>query len=62
MSVEDNVEWAILGETFINDVEELFSYVGFDAGVPWEVVPGGVSLAVSLAVSWWCLGELWVVC
>ena len=51
----------ILKETFIDDVEKLLSYVGFDAGVPWGVVPGGASFAVTLAVSWRCLGGLWVV-
>ena len=32
--------------------------VGFDAGVPWGVVPGDVSLAISLSVPSWCLGRL----
>lgn len=41
------MEWVILRETFIDDVEKLLSYVGFDAGVPWGVVPGGASFAVS---------------
>ena len=39
MPVEDLVKWVILRETVVNDVEELPSYVGFDAGVPWGVVP-----------------------
>lgn len=52
------MKWVVLREAFINDVEELPSYVGFDAGVSWRVVPGDVSLAISLAVSQRCLGGL----
>ena len=58
MPIEDLVKWVVLREAFINDVEELPSYVGFDAGVPWRVVPGDVSLAISLAVSQRCVGGL----
>ena len=62
MPVEDLVKWVILRETVVNDVEELPSYVGFNAGVPWGVEPGDVSLAVSLLVSSRYLGVLRVVC
>ena len=42
MPVDDLVKCVILRETFVHDVEELSSYVGFDAAVPWGVVPGDV--------------------
>ena len=35
MPVDDLVKCVILRETFVHDVEELSSYVGFDAAVQW---------------------------
>ena len=43
--VEDLVKRVVLWETFVFDVKELPSKVGFDAGVPWGIVPCDVALA-----------------
>ena len=58
MPVDDLVKCVILRETFVHDVEELSSYVGFDAAVPWGVVPGDVFWRFLLRF----LVGVWVIC
>ena len=48
MSVEDLVKRMLFWETFVHDVEEFPSQVGFDSRIPRSVVPCDV--AGSLAV------------
>ena len=58
MSVEDFIEWVVLGEAFIYDEQKFPSQVGLDIAVPCRVVPGDLSFP-GFALSC-CLLCLWI--
>ena len=69
MSVEDLVKGMIFWETFVDDVDEFSSQVGFDSRIPRRVVPcdvaGSLAVLCVCAVVRWVIGEfkgLTVVC
>ena len=65
MSVEDLVKGMLLWETFLHDVEEFPSQVGFDWRIPRRVVPcdvaGSLAVLCVCAVLRWVIGEFKVV-
>ena len=65
MSVEGLVKGMLFWETFVDNVEEFPSQVGFDLGIPRRAVPcdvaGSLAILCVCAVLQWVIGEFKVV-
>ena len=65
MSVEDLVKGMLFWETFVHDVEEFPSQVGFDSRIPRRAVPcdvaGSLAVLCVFAVLRLVIGEFQVV-
>ena len=65
MSVKDLMKGMFFWETFVHDVEEFPSQVGFDSRIPRSVVPcdvaGSLTVLCVCAVLRWIVGEFKVV-